>query len=125
VSIGASLYLVETDASQLPASAREREAPLLHRINDETQSSALSVAALLRMMSDCRCSASAASVRMTATVGQVSSSHLHGLNSSRPPIHVLLGGPMRASSKLLAGHWNLTADDHQELPGDGQADHGT
>src|SRR6266851_1333630 len=32
VSIGASLYLVETDASQLPASAREREAPLLHRI---------------------------------------------------------------------------------------------
>ena len=35
VSIGASLCMVETDASQLPASAREREAPLLHRIKGD------------------------------------------------------------------------------------------
>src|SRR6266568_5815909 len=32
VSIGGLPFLVETDALQLPASAREREAPLLHRI---------------------------------------------------------------------------------------------
>src|SRR5262249_28565065 len=30
--LGPPYYLVETDAWQLPASAREREAPLLHRI---------------------------------------------------------------------------------------------
>jgi len=33
--LGASLCLVETDALQLPASAREREAPLLHRIKKD------------------------------------------------------------------------------------------
>src|SRR6266704_3082556 len=33
VSIGGLPFLVETDALQLPASAREREAPLLHRIS--------------------------------------------------------------------------------------------
>jgi hypothetical protein len=33
--LGPPYYLVETDTSQLPASAKEREAPLLHRITVE------------------------------------------------------------------------------------------